>query len=220
LRHFRITVHPSFRRQKIGTSLIDIVFAQDSIASLTYQSNLMRDWNAGKIFLSKYGFLPGHEELFMELRSNPNLESSPVDGIRTRSFLATDLEACASLHNNGYRGKAGFVEASTETFTQEATAEGFQMWVATSDERIIGFCNTYHASDNTGVVNSLVVNAGFSGRGIGRGLLTTALAGLHKDGRTRIELNVDSNNVSAIGLYYKVGFEVSDSMTSFNFTKR
>lgn len=64
LRHFRIVVHPDWRRRRLGSRLLDIVRSQDGDPT-TLQCNCNRSWRAGTSFPARIDSLvvdPDHRE--------------------------------------------------------------------------------------------------------------------------------------------------------------
>lgn len=96
------------------------------------------------------------------------------------------------------------------TFVQENIRKCHVALVALLDERVVGWCDILpiprHSTRHVGVVG-LGVLEGFRGRGIGPALLQAALDKARAAGMTRIELDVREDNLPAIALYERFGFE-------------
>jgi len=71
-----------------------------------------------------------------------------------------------------------------------------------ADDRIVGFCLVWTSA----FVKDLVVEPALHGRGIGTGLLATAIAEMRRRGHTRLRLKVDARNLSARRFYERLGF--------------
>jgi RimJ/RimL family protein N-acetyltransferase len=82
-------------------------------------------------------------------------------------------------------------------------------FVALAGDRVIGWCDVLpvprHAMAHCGVLGIGIVE-GHRGMGIGRALLSAALARARERGLTRVELTVRKDNPRAIALYEKFGF--------------
>jgi ribosomal protein S18 acetylase RimI-like enzyme len=65
---------------------------------------------------------------------------------------------------------------------------------------------------NAFYVNSLAVNSGFPGRGLGRSLLDTAGRMAAMDGFDTLCLHVWAENAPAVGLYTSLGFDVRETI--------
>ena len=84
--------------------------------------------------------------------------------------------------------------------------------VAEVDGRVVGLCTVQILISTAegglvGLVEDLVVDSGFRGRGIGRLLLEHIEAWSSGRGATRLQLLADRTNVSALGFYDKRGWE-------------
>jgi ribosomal protein S18 acetylase RimI-like enzyme len=66
----------------------------------------------------------------------------------------------------------------------------------------------YYRNDATGVafITSVSTSAQFRRSGLARALLAQVLLDVDRAGYSRTELEVDSNNIAALGLYRSVGF--------------
>lgn len=105
----------------------------------------------------------------------------------------------------------GFTLEESRSFVQYNKSKGLPNLVALHDGKVIGWCDV-SSSDrpvlkHTGVVGMGIIKE-FRDKGIGTLLLSTAIAAAKERGLTRIELTVREENVRAIALYKKLGFEV------------
>jgi len=87
----------------------------------------------------------------------------------------------------------------------------YAAWIAEVDGRAGGFIDLFVFSDvshggRIGVINNLVVDAGFRGRGIGARLLQAATQHCRLLGAVEAHVWTDRDNVPAIGLYTGHGF--------------
>lgn len=95
-------------------------------------------------------------------------------------------------------------------FVKANIREGRVGLVALVDEQVVGWCDILpiprHSTRHVGVVG-LGVLKDFRGRGIGPALLQAALDKARAAGMTRIELDVREDNLPAIALYERFGFQ-------------
>jgi len=89
--------------------------------------------------------------------------------------------------------------------------EGYAAWIADADGQPVGFIDLFVFPDvahgrTIGLINNLVVDERFRGRGLGESLLRAAIR--HGKQRGAVELHVwtDFDNKPAIGLYKRVSF--------------
>ena len=199
-RHFRIIVHPAYRRRGIATRLLRLVEGQGGVP----QSNCLESWSAGTAFLEKERFERVFRLLLMECASEP---PAPPAHPTLRPYRPGDDDAWIRLHDDGYLGVApDYTPLAESDLAAHRDAPGFQLWIAERDGDVVGFCHTERTR-----VNSLVVDRRFRGQGIGRALL---LAGMGTAARP-VDLSVFADNEAAVGLYRSVGFETTDEMATW-----
>ena len=108
-----------------------------------------------------------------------------------------------------------FLEAppleATRAFILDIIEQGYPQFVALSGGEVIGWCDVTPKPRpiyaHNGVLGMGLLPQ-FRGRGIGKRLIAQALAAAQDFGLQRVELTVRENNVNAIALYKKVGFEI------------
>lgn len=93
-------------------------------------------------------------------------------------------------------------------------AEAGRIYCATHSDAVIGmvtilFTVSTAEGGRAAWLEDMVVRPDWRGQGIGRRLLSHALAGARMAGCTRVALLTDRDNCQAIGLYGKAGFERS-----------
>jgi RimJ/RimL family protein N-acetyltransferase len=107
---------------------------------------------------------------------------------------------------------------STERYVRETIANDRALFVALAvNDEVVGWCDilpinaTVHA--HVGALGIGLLPA-FRGKGIGRQLMSRALAKAHSAGLWRIQLTVYADNLTAIRLYVRAGFEVEGRQKS------
>lgn len=100
--------------------------------------------------------------------------------------------------------------AEVRRFVLNGLRNGCPAFVAVDDGRVIGWCDVIRKSrpttSHSGVLGMGVV-ASHRGCGVGGRLITTTIETALARGLTRIELTVRTDNVPAIALYHRCGFE-------------
>jgi ribosomal protein S18 acetylase RimI-like enzyme len=89
-----------------------------------------------------------------------------------------------------------------------AMLPAYSGWIASRDERPVGWVLGRVFDDGRGWVEQLAVARCARGLGLGRALLLHSLAELCSRGATALATGVQGENETAIGLYRDVGFEV------------
>jgi len=109
----------------------------------------------------------------------------------------------------------GFLEAppleATWAFILDIIAQGYPQFVALSVGEVIGWCDVTPKPRpiyaHNGVLGMGLLRQ-FRARGIDKRLIAQSLGAAQAFGPQRVELTVRENNVNAIALYKKVGFEI------------
>lgn len=148
---------------------------------------------------ARLGFDPRRTVHIMRaMRHRPVPSPLPIEAVRDPT---DDDRAClAALHD------AAFPETHTGLDGMLAAGDG-RLWCA-RDEGIVGYVHATRAeSQGQGCIEYVAVRADRRGRGIGRALLSTALAWLFDCGMAEVFLTVDADNDTALGVYRAAGFE-------------
>lgn len=99
----------------------------------------------------------------------------------------------------------------TREFISRNIASQYPQFVAAFDEEIVGWCDiipmSLPAHRHTGTLGMGLLPE-FRGRGLGLKLIEATLAAAKHFGLLRVELSVHANNLPAIALYRRVGFEL------------
>lgn len=99
--------------------------------------------------------------------------------------------------------------ADLAKFVRANIAKNSSQFVAVTENRIVGWCDITPKERltlrHTGIVGMGVID-GHRGKGMGKALLTAAMAAARAGGLKRIELSVRADNERAKRLYESVGF--------------
>lgn len=100
--------------------------------------------------------------------------------------------------------------AQVRRFVLNNLRSGAPAFVAVDDGRVVGWCDVIRKSQPTtshGGVLGMGVAASHRGRGVGGRLIASTIETALARGVTRIELTVRTDNVAAVALYRRCGFE-------------
>jgi RimJ/RimL family protein N-acetyltransferase len=101
------------------------------------------------------------------------------------------------------------IESTREFVMNNIAARNPQM-VALAGGEVVGWCDVrrehWPAHAHCGTLGMGILPA-FRGKGLGRRLMEAALAAAHEEGFVRIELTAHADNLRAIALYEKLGFQ-------------
>ena len=137
-----------------------------------------------------------------------NFEIVPITEEHVKDFWSA-VDSVAREHND-----LAFLEGppinTTNDFVLQNINGNWPHLVAIHNGKIIGWCDI-SALDRPvfAHIGSLGIGvlAPYRGQGVGKALMTAALQKAKLKGLTRIELTVRENNIRAIALYEKLGFE-------------
>ncbi|MGH8171645.1 MAG: GNAT family N-acetyltransferase [Rhodanobacteraceae bacterium] len=83
------------------------------------------------------------------------------------------------------------------------------------DGSVVGFFRAARGEIHTrhvAYISLLAVDPALAGKGIGKAMMTQALARLREEGAMRVELGVESTNPRAIAFYRAFGFEIEGTL--------
>jgi len=108
--------------------------------------------------------------------------------------------------------------ARVRGFVQNGLRNGMVQFVAVDEGRVVGWCDvnpkTHETLRHSGVLG-MGVAASHRGRGVGSALLGVTLEAASVRAITRVELVVRADNLAAIALYERHGFELEGRLRGY-----
>ena len=203
-----VLVAPTYRRRGVGRALLDAVLAR---ADRSVQVWAHGDTPAAAALAHAAGLVPVRSLSVMARALDDELpEPKLPDGVTIRSFrsgidddawLAVNSRAFADHPEQGRISHADLAERMAEPWFDPA---GFLL--AERDGRMVGFHWTKQHGGGLGEVYVIGVDPDAAGGGLGKALLYAGLRHLRSAGDTDVELYVESDHPTAIGLYRGAGF--------------
>lgn len=133
-----------------------------------------------------------------------------TDQIHIREAITADIPALFEIRTATTENAMTEAELAASGITTESAANLLgtdgRCWVAETGNRIVGFCI---ANVNSGSIWALFVLPAYEGRGIGRGLLETAVDWLWRNGADELWLETETNT-RAEGFYEHLGWKRGD----------
>ena len=130
-----------------------------------------------------------------------------IDQVQIRKAIAADIPALFEIRTAVTENAMTEAELAASGITPERSAELLRTegrcWVAEAGKRIVGFCI---ANVNSRSIWALFVLPAYEGRGIGRGLLETAVDWLRRSGADELWLETETNT-RAEGFYEHLGWK-------------
>ena len=210
-------VHPSFRRQRVGTALVETAVSAAKMLGAT------------ELTTRVYSDVPGALDVF---RAAGFIEERRFYALwRVLDDSLLDLPAApARVTIRPYHAETDayvVYQADSEAFSSawRAQSQSFETWqarmvnhddpslwaVAWVNDQVAGVCisrrSDYGTAPNNGWIGHLGVRPEYQGRGIGRFLLREAFNRLRRAGFDRAGLHVDRLNTAALSLYLAEGME-------------
>jgi len=202
-----LVVAPDRRRHGVGTRLL--AQALDERAG-PWQAWSHGDHPAAAALARRTGF-DRVRDLWVMRRSLADLTETPsgVGGVTLRSFLPGDeaevlrVNAAAFAHHpeQGSMDAGELAERMAEPWFDPAG-----LLVADDGDRLLGFHWTKRHSATLGEVYVVGIDPSSQGLGLGKVLVAAGLRHLRDGGAEDVLLYVESDNVSAVRLYERLGF--------------
>jgi mycothiol synthase len=232
------SVLPPFRRQGLGTALLDWCLArirdraavEDPGVPIVVQDGAEEQETGHRALLTKAGFTPVRHFFLMrramldEIPDVPlpdRLEVRPVKEEQRRPILEAEFEA--------FQDHWGSRERSEEHFTMTLSRAELDtdLWVVAWDgDQIAGVVENWIWPDENaelgvkrGWLERISVRRPWRRRGLARALTARALVKLREAGMDEGMLGVDSENPNgALGLYEGLGFEIHSRSAAYRRT--
>lgn len=205
---FELAVAPANRNTGLGTELLRRVTTEHPKSSLAWAHG---DHPAARALASKFGFRP--IRVLLQLRAsdlNPVAIKPSLDSFSLRSFRpGIDEQAWLDLNARAFashpeQGKMTLADLAARQAEDWFNPEDFLLLFR--GESLVGFCWLKVAGE-VGEFYAVGVDPGLQGAGIGVRLMIAGFARLRAQ-RVRIaELYVEADNLPAMTLYRKFGFE-------------
>jgi mycothiol synthase len=226
-------VHPQWRRQGIGTALMQR--AEERAASLRQDKPLFleayaRERVAGADELAlAIGMRPVRYFFYMQCHDLDSLpEPAFPSSITVRNLTpALDAERFLTAYNDAFSDHWGYVPATRKQLQHWFNSSGFcvenTLLAVTDQGDIAGLCIVLFPQmepemlkTNPPLIDDLAVPHAYRRQGIGRALLLAGMHRIRKQGFHAAALAVDADNPNhALRLYESVGFAIESRTTAY-----
>jgi ribosomal protein S18 acetylase RimI-like enzyme len=191
-------VDPDWRRMGIGSAMLEtalpVCLRREPAQVLLIAP---RTGAGGREFALACGAVLEHSEHALCLTATPT-EAPQDPALRLRDAVAGDLSELSALFIDGFG--VPFVGGE-----RALHGESRRTLVAEFDGAPVGVIQLTRDGQDGGIIG-FVIKAGWRGRGIGRDVLARACRRLQAAGASRITLEVETENESALALYRSLGF--------------
>ncbi|MGH1298040.1 GNAT family N-acetyltransferase [Bacillus pretiosus] len=205
-------VHPNYRKQHIGTTLLQTAMKEIQIRVADEALIIMNgDSISGKEF-AKHLKLPYlYSEYSMEFKTKEVQKTTKhtIQLTLASSELLLDLIEISS--------KAfGDSAENTATWLQKMmNSSSHQVYCALIDEKIVGTI-TISKQEQSTTLSGFAVHPSYQGKGYGKDILSYMVHTLITEGASTIELDVETKNNHALQLYTQCGFEMKTKHDYYN----
>ena len=209
-------VHPDYRRQGLGSALLNHVIAACELLPFHTLSFPVDDLNTAVAhFLQQHNFWVEHEEWTMEQNDLSTIiaienPTSHIETLPREKAISQFLQ----LYDDSFTGtpwNQPFTQTEVANMLQHAT--DIQFFIVEQDP--VGFVWLHFSDDDpkSASIEPIGIIRDAQGKGYGRIFLTTILRQLAKQQIQQVSLGVWANNHKAISLYQSLGFQQTDART-------
>lgn len=223
-----LAVHPEHRRQGAGTRLVEALLDRaDLPAEAADDTGRLRIWSHGEHpgalrLAERFGFARPRElwRMGVDVTAADLPEVALPDGVTIRAFRpGADEDEVVRVNHRAFawHPEQGGMSADDLRAKQREDwfdAAGFLLAVDAQD-RLLGFHWTKVHPDGAGEVYVVGVDPDTQGNGLGRLLTVAGLHHLRGVGCPRVILYVEADNVPAVKVYQRLGFEKWDVDVQF-----
>ncbi len=197
-----LAVDPSYRRRGIGRGLYErarLLSQKRRVQQLLLVS--VNGARQGQYFIDKLKLPYAFSEYRMRLQGRP--EPAPLAaGFVLRPATSADVADLVRIFAECFGDKEG-----AQDYVQRSMSEtGSSINIALLDEQAIGQIGVSR-SDQGAYIRGVAVQPANQGHGYGRAMLASTVLRLLDEGETRQDLDVETQNNNALGLYERCGFQ-------------
>lgn len=198
-------VHPEYRKQGVFTALLETA-KQDAKLNGCEAFTFVIDRNSasGKAVLehlqaayqfSEYNLVLKKAELFLK-----------PDEVSLREATADDRPLIITTLSEAF----GDPVDVTENIYQQIDTPDRVTYIGEVDGKPVGVIRALLVGDDAASIHAFGVKAGEQGKGYGTKMLKQMVQQLFRMGRTKVELDVETENKAALEIYKRAGFAEND----------
>jgi len=197
-----LAVHPAHRRRGHATAVLDQLLARGERAFWAHG-----DLDGARALAATAGLEPTRTLLRLR-RPAADSVASPASAVDIRPFEPADLPALLGVNGRAFADHPEQGALDVAGFESRAASAWFDpagLLVAVREGQVVGFHWT-KVEGEVGEVYVLGVDPRVQGQGIARSLLAAGLIHLQEREVSDVDLYVEAENASALGLYAGYGF--------------
>ncbi|PEN44048.1 GNAT family N-acetyltransferase [Bacillus wiedmannii] len=205
-------VHPNYRKQHIGTTLLQTAMKEIRIRAADEALIIMNgDSASGKEF-AKHMKLPYvYSEYSMEFQAK-EVQKTPKNTIQ---FPLASSESLLDLIEISSKAFGDSAENTAIWLQKMMNSPSHQVYSALINEKVIGTITVSEQEQST-TLSGFAVHPSYQGKGYGKDILSYMVHTLITKGISTIELDVETKNNHALKLYTQCGFEMKKKHDYYN----
>ncbi|WP_075310968.1 GNAT family N-acetyltransferase [Bacillus wiedmannii] len=205
-------VHPNYRKQHIGTTLLQTAMKEIRIRKADEALLIMNgDSDSGKEFARHMKLPYLYSEYSMEFKAKEVQKS-------TKNTIQLTLASSGSLLDLIEISSKAFGDSAKNTATwlqKMMNSPSYQVYCALINEKVIGTITVSEQEQST-TLSGFAVHPSYQGKGYGKDILSYMVHTLITKGISTIELDVETKNNHALKLYTQCGFEMKKKHNYYN----
>ncbi|MED2792309.1 GNAT family N-acetyltransferase [Bacillus wiedmannii] len=205
-------VHPNYRKQHIGTTLLQTAMKEIRIRKADEALLIMNgDSASGKEF-ARHMKLPYLYSEYSMVFKGKEVQKSTKNTIQLTLASSGSLLDLIEISSKAFGDSA----KNTATWLQKMmNSPSYQVYCALIDEKVIGTI-TVSEQDQSTTLSGFAVHPSYQGKGYGKDILSYMVHTLITKGISTIELDVETKNNHALKLYTQCGFEMKKKHNYYN----
>ncbi|TXR70076.1 GNAT family N-acetyltransferase [Bacillus sp. AY18-3] len=205
-------VHPNYRKQHIGTTLLQTAMKEIRIRAADEALLIMNvDSASGKEFARHMKLPYLYSEYSMEFKAK-EVQKTTKNSIQLTLASSESLLDLIEISSKAFGDSA----KNTATWLQKMmNSPSHQVYCALIDEKVIGTI-TVSEQDQSTTLSGFAVHPSYQGKGYGKDILSYMVHTLITKGISTIELDVETKNNHALKLYTQCGFEMKKKHDYYN----
>ncbi|SCL93030.1 GNAT family N-acetyltransferase [Bacillus wiedmannii] len=205
-------VHPNYRKQHIGTTLLQTAMKEIRIRAADEALLIMNgDSASGKEFARHMKLPYLYSEYSMEFKAK-EVQKTTKNSIQLTLASSGSLLDLIEISSKAFGDSA----KNTATWLQKMmNSPSYQVYCALIDEKVIGTITVSEQEQST-TLSGFAVHPSYQGKGYGKDILSYMVHTLITKGISTIELDVEMKNNHALKLYTQCGFEMKKKHDYYN----
>ncbi|KAA0742721.1 GNAT family N-acetyltransferase [Bacillus sp. AY3-1] len=205
-------VHPNYRKQHIGTTLLQTAMKEIRIREADEALLIMNGHSASGKEFARHMKLPYlYSEYSMEFKAK-EVQKTTKNSIQLTLASSGSLLDLIEISSKAFGDSA----KNTATWLQKMmNSPSYQVYCALIDEKVIGTITVSEQEQST-TLSGFAVHPSYQGKGYGKDILSYMVHTLITKGISTIELDVETKNNHALKLYTQCGFEMKKKHDYYN----